>query len=154
MIQKHFAKSLMTLDQTLLLHKSVEYLLKAPAGTEAEETYQAPAPPKETSPETLPAIPANLIGRVPVLDTILKQPEGIEAAVLLNILSTTQPAAKSTPIDDGKGLTLSHSCSATLKPATSCTILEFCNTNVSRMRGTQLHLRGRGIEFNLTETKP
>ena len=103
MIQKHFAKSL-TLGQTLLLQKAVDYLSKAPAGADATEDYQTTVPPKESSAETPPANPVDLASPAPVLDTMLKQPEGLDAAALLSILSMNQPAAKTSPIDNGKGL--------------------------------------------------
>ena len=83
----------------------MDYLSKAPAGADATEDYQSTVSPKDTYAETPPANPVDLDSPAPVLDTMLKQSEGLDAASLLSILSTNQPAAKTSPIDNGKGLT-------------------------------------------------
>ena len=73
--------------------------------TRTPPSNQTTAPPSEISSETPPGNPTDLTSLAPALNAMLTQPEGLGVAALLSILSTNQPAAKSSPIDNGKGLT-------------------------------------------------
>ena len=154
---KAFAKSL-TLGQTLLLQKAVDYLSKAPTGADATEDYQTTVPPKETSaeipPAAPPANPVDLISPAPVLDTMLKQPEGLDAAALLSILSTNQPAAKTSPIDNGKGLTFDPFMFSDNKACNKLYDIRDYVTVMPDERREGSSIKVGEIELNLPETKP
>ena len=115
--------------------------------TRTTSLNQTTAPPKEISSETPPGNHADLTSLAPALNTTLTQPEGLDAAALLSILSMNQPSAKSSPIDKGKGLAFDPFMFSNHKACNKLSdIRGFVTVTLAKQRGV--------IELNLPETKP